>query len=517
MELFASSSRKRRTTPPAPAAARGSSAPSSSAAAPASTATALSLADIEERCRGASFAELGLRHWLVDACTNLGMRSPTPVQWSCIPPILAGRDVIASAQTGSGKTAAFALPIIQKLAEDPYGIFAVVLTPTRELAIQIGEQFAALGKVSKVRHAVVIGGVSMVAQSCALQALPHIVVATPGRMAALIRGGTAIRLGAAKFLVFDEADRLLHPQFGEDLATIAGALPAKRQTLLFSATITADVEAVANASTKTPHRFAATLRPQTVQTLTQRYLFMPARIKMCYLFYLLKTMIWSDRDGADDDGVSKRVSSAIVFVSTCRMCHQLREIALELEMPCVCLHAQTSQKKRIAALHMFKGGKVPLLFATDVASRGLDIQRVELVLNFDVPNAPAEYVHRVGRTARAGRGGVAITLISQYDVKLVQSIEEYVGKKLEELEGIDEEKVLALMRKVSTAQRIVRIKISESDFDERVEERKKRRRTQRERSALHARAPTAEEAAELAQKKKDAAHAKKKRKFHRER
>ena len=516
MELF---SRRLKTTAAVSSSsvAKASTSASSAAAAavPAPAAVeALSLREIEERCATASFADLGLRYWLVDACRNLGMHRPTPVQWSCVPPILAGRDVVASAQTGSGKTAAFALPIIQLLAEDPFGIFAVVLTPTRELAIQIGEQFGALGKVSKVRHTVVIGGMDMVAQSCALQALPHIVVATPGRLAAMIRDGSTLRLGAARFLVFDEADRLLHPQFGEDLATIAGALPAKRQTLLFSATITPDVEAVAASSVSTPHRFAATLKPQTVQSLTQRYLFVPSRVKMCYLFHLLQTMIWGDGGGGGDDdddgdgseGKSRRVKSAIVFVSTCRMCHQLREMALELEMPCVCLHAQASQKNRIKALGMFKSSTVPLLFATDVASRGLDIRRVGLVLNFDVPNDAAEYVHRVGRTARAGRGGIAITLVSQYDVELIQAIEAYVEKKLDLLEGIDEEKVLLLMKKVSTAQRIVRIKLSESDFDERADERKQRRRAQRERSKAHS-----SEASDPSATKK------KKRKYHRQR
>ncbi len=370
--------------------------------------------------RHADVAEIGVAPWLVVACRALGIRNATPVQAACIPPALEGNDVIGAAETGTGKTLAFALPVVQHLAEDPRAFHTVVLTPTRELAFQIAHVFRALGAHVNLRDHVVVGGVHQMHQAAAMtRDRPHVLIATPGRLALLIEGGDLV-LSQVRFLVLDEADRLLDPTYLSDLKTILGSCSSpKRQTLMFSATMTSTLEAVqAIAVNENAFRFdARENRFATVQALTQEYKFVPENLKDCELVHCLKK-----------EFPKKNV---IIFVSKCETAELLVTMLKLMGMKkVVALHSEMKQTSRIEALQKFKGSSVRALVATDLASRGLDIPLCELVINYDLPRKPSVYVHRVGRTARAGRKGLALTFVSQSDVQLVHAIEEKLQKKL---------------------------------------------------------------------------------------
>ncbi|XP_077988786.1 putative ATP-dependent RNA helicase DDX49 [Glandiceps talaboti] len=411
--------------------------------------------DRDDRDMIANFSDLGLNDWLVKQCKAMGITRPTPVQINCVPPILEGRDCMGCAKTGSGKTAAFALPILQTLCEDPYGIFCLILTPTRELAIQIAEQFRVLGKPIGLKDAVVIGGRDIVRQSMDLSNKPHVVIATPGRLADLISSSDTFSLRKIKFLVLDEADRLLEDSFAKDLGTIFDAIPEKRQTLLFSATLTDTLERLKTMALNKPFIWQAKAEIATVEQLDQRYVLMPARVKDVYLVQVLRT-ITEDKDNF----------SVLIFTNTCKNCQALNVMLRDLGFKCTALHSMIPQRERMSALSKFKSTIVPILIATDVASRGLDIPTVELVINHNVPSSPKDYIHRVGRTARAGRGGMAITLMTQYDVKLIHAIEEHINTKLTE-HKVDEPDVVKIMNEVSVARREAEITLEERDFGER--------------------------------------------------
>lgn len=409
-----------------------------------------------------SFAELGLSPWLLDSCRKLGFHTPTPVQRACIPAIISGTDVVGAAETGTGKTAAFVLPILQALGEDPFGIAAVILTPTRELAFQIAQQTRALGAPIGVSEYTLVGGVDELTQALALEKRPHIVVATPGRLATMVRRG-GVDLGRVKFLVLDEADRLLDPVYANDLKEVLGECASEeRQTLMFSATMTrglAEVQSMISGSNAL--RFDARANCySTVDNLTEEYLFVPQHLKECHLVHLLKN--------------EYKKESVIVFVGRCETAELIVTMLNLLGMKKVtALHSDMKQTKRIEALQRFKGQEVRCLVATDVASRGLDIPACELVINYDIPRRVTTYVHRVGRTARAGRGGLAISFVSQSDVELVHAIEEKTQKKLIEHQGDGEDKVMGELSNTLKARQIARMKLSENGFMDKVEERRK--------------------------------------------
>lgn len=400
-----------------------------------------------------SFVSLGLAEWLSHQVEAIGFKEPTPVQKNCIPPIIKGQDCLGCAKTGSGKTAAFALPIINKLAQDPYGIFALVLTPTRELAYQISDQFRVFGKQIHLRDETVVGGVDMMKQAIALSHKPHVVIATPGRLADHLRSTDTLSLKKIKFLVLDEADRLLEPSFEEDLETIFEFLPAKRQTLLFSATLTDSLTRLQVLASNKPFFWKASAEVVTVETLDQRYVLMPAQVKDCYLVTLLDKL-------HDEEN-----KSIILFTDTCRNCQIYGLLLKHLEFPCVTLHSLMSQGQRLASLSVFKTGKVKILVATDVASRGLDIPSVEIVLNINVPSSSKDYIHRVGRTARAGKGGVAITLMTQYDVARIKNIESDIKIQLQEY-PVNESEALKHLNVVPISKREVDLRLRETDFGE---------------------------------------------------
>ncbi|KAG6533373.1 hypothetical protein ZIOFF_007240 [Zingiber officinale] len=409
----------------------------------------------------ASFAELGLSEWAVDTCRELRIERPTTVQSRCIPRILAGDDVLGIAQTGSGKTAAFALPILNRLAEDPYGVFALVVTPTRELAVQLVEQFRAFGSSLNLRCTLVVGGMDMLSQARSLSQRPHVVVATPGRIKVLLDQDPDLPavFSKTKFLVLDEADRVLDVDFEEELRVIFKFLPKSRQTLLFSATMTSNLQALLQISGNRSYFYEGYEGFKTVDSLEQQFVITPKNLKDVYLFHILSRM------------EERNIRSVMVFVSTCRSCHLLSLLLEELDQSAVALHSHKAQKLRLSALSRFKSGQVPILLATDVASRGLDIPTVDLVINYDIPKYARDYVHRVGRTARAGRGGLSISFVTENDLDLIHEIEAVIQKQLTEYK-YEENAFKDDLSMVFKARRVVTMKMVDDGFEETARERK---------------------------------------------
>jgi len=413
--------------------------------------------------------ELGLNSWLVSQCRSLGLRHPTPVQSNCIPEILKGRDVIGCAKTGSGKTAAFALPLLQLLFEDPYGIFGVVLTPTRELAKQIADQFRVFGQPAGVKVVEVVGGMEMLKQSQQLHDKPHIIVATPGRLADHLDSSESFHLQRIKILVMDEADRLLDDDtaFPEQLQLIFKHMPPKRQTLLFSATLNETIMSLKESALTNPFFWKAKSEVATVDQLDQRYVLVPAQVKEPNLIQIVKEF-----------QEEKPLSNCIIFTKTCRTCQILSRLLTKCGFSCAALHSMMNQKKRFDSLHLFKSKQTKILVATDVASRGLDIPTVDLVVNFDLPTQPKVYVHRVGRTARAGRGGKALTIITEHDIKLLHAIEGLVNVRLTE-HKVNEKEVMANLVKINVAKKTLEVRLESSEFGKRKEKRQINRKKKR--------------------------------------
>ncbi|WEW55025.1 ribosomal RNA processing protein [Emydomyces testavorans] len=385
-----------------------------------------------------SFKDLGIIDSLCEACDSLGYKAPTPIQAESIPLALQGRDLIGLAETGSGKTAAFALPILQALMDKPQPLFGLVLAPTRELAYQISVQFEALGSLISVRCAVIVGGMDMVSQAIALGKKPHIVVATPGRLLDHLENTKGFSLRNLKYLVMDEADRLLDLDFGPILDKILKVLPKERRTYLFSATMSSKVESLQRASLSNPLRVSiSSSKYQTVSTLLQTYLLLPQKYKDIYLVYLL------------NEFPGKAV---IVFTRTVNETQRLSILLRTLGFGAIPLHGQLSQSARLGALGKFRSRSRDILVATDVAARGLDIPSVDVVLNYDLPPDSKTYIHRVGRTARAGKSGLAFSIVTQYDAELWQRIEAALGKQLNEYK-VEKEEAMVLSDRVGEAQR----------------------------------------------------------------
>ncbi|CAE7451683.1 DDX47 [Symbiodinium microadriaticum] len=394
-----------------------------------------------------TFKSLGVLDSLCDAINGIGWTKPTEIQQNAIPEALKGRDIIGLAETGSGKTGAFAIPILQALLQRPQRLFAVILAPTRELAFQINEVFEALGSAIALRSVCVVGGIDMMTQAIALAKQPHIVVATPGRLVDHLQHTKGFSLRTLKFLVMDEADRMLSMDFEEELNQILAVIPRERATYLFSATMTQKVAKLQKASLTDPVKVEVSNKFQTPKTLVQQYLFIPAKWKDCYLAYVLDEF---------------KGQSTIIFVATCSNALRVTMVLRALGFGAICLHGQLSQPKRLGALNKFKSGLRNILVATDVASRGLDIPNVDFVLNFDIPSHGKDYIHRVGRTARAGRAGRSIAFVTQYDVEAYQRLETLIGQRLPEFPA-DEQTVLVLLERVTEAQRIASKDIREME------------------------------------------------------
>ncbi|KAH7350014.1 P-loop containing nucleoside triphosphate hydrolase protein [Plectosphaerella cucumerina] len=387
-----------------------------------------------------TFASLGVRPWLAQSLASMAIRRPTGIQKGCIPEIIKGRDCIGGSRTGSGKTVAFAAPILQRWSEDPSAIYALVLTPTRELALQIFEQFKAIGSPQGLKVILVTGGVDMRQQAIELGSRPHVVIATPGRLADHIRTSgddTVCGLRRVRFVVLDEADRLLDgngpgsmlPAVEECLSALPP--PGARQTLLFTATITPEVRALKDMPPKPGKEpvFVCEVDTQSLAipaTLDQRHVQVPVTHREHYLHALLLTAA----------NVEKTVIIFCNRKSTAQFLHHLLRI---LDHRVTSLHGRLEQHQRTSNLARFRAAAARILVATDVASRGLDIPEVAMVINYDIPRDPDDYIHRVGRTARAGRKGEAITFVGQRDVDLVHAIEARVGRQMDawEEEGVN--------------------------------------------------------------------------------
>merc|ERR1719517_71054 len=375
-----------------------------------------------------TFESLGVCEELCQACELMKWKGPTKIQQEAIPWALKGRDIIGLAETGSGKTGAFALPIVQRLLDNPQRFFAVALAPTRELCVQIGEQFEAIGSGIKLQTATIVGGLDMVTQAMALARRPHVVVATPGRLVDHLENTKGFHLRTVKYLVMDEADRILSMDFDEALDKILEVVPRDRNTFLFSATMTSKVSKLQRASLRRPVKVEVSTKHDTVKTLAQNYMFVPYKFKCTYFAALMAHF---------------QHYSAMVFTDTCQGAQKLSVLLRHLGYASVCLHGQMTQAQRLGALSGFKARERRVLVATDVASRGLDIPSVDLVVNFDMPKNSKDYIHRVGRTARAGRAGRAVTMVTQYDIELFQRIEHFLEKKLEEFTDLQEAPVKA--------------------------------------------------------------------------
>ena len=544
-----------------------------------------------------TFADLCLSPSLVSTCRKLGFTKPTSVQRAIIPRILNKNDghLLVLSATGSGKTAAFALPLLHILSTDPYGIFALILTPTRELAKQISQQINALGCGGgmKATVALVVGGEDSTRQNLELDKRPNFVVATPGRLAELCRAGAGDgssstyygpNLTKVQFVVLDEADRLLCARSGfeRDVAeclmqstttmiidsNTGERRPRRRdgcRTLLFSATMTrslASLEGMAGAGAGRLPLNKVVVRedgswdngekerkevntkkskktcdeeidddddddsdgddggstPNIPAGLRQEYVFMPNRVREAYLLCVVRTLMtnggrskkdevssgWNDStaknadisklmggdndddDDADEDGDGQRrrhpkARSAIIFAPTCERCAHISGILTELGVRNVALHSLLSQNRRLASLGTFQSQRVRVLVATDVASRGLDVPEVDLVINAELPRRAVDYVHRVGRTARAGRRGRAVSLVGESDVDLVHEAERISGRSLDKCAEITDDMAVRLLGPVAKASRLTRMKLMDIGFDELVAKHRERKRGERRR------------------------------------
>ncbi len=366
------------------------------------------------------FRHFGLSPEILRAVQALNYAIPTPVQEKAIPDVLAGRDLLGSAQTGTGKTAAFALPILHHLSLDGKGkrgrrvIRSLVLTPTRELALQVGESFAAYGAHTGLRHTVVYGGVSQRPQEAALQKGVDILVATPGRLLDLM-GQKFIDLSSVEIFVLDEADRMLDMGFILDIRRVIEKLPPRRQTLMFSATMPPDIVRLSDTILRDPVRVAVapvSAPAEAVEHLLY-YVEKPNKTE------LLKTLL------ADES-----IRNALVFTRTRHGADRVERVLSRSHVRVEAIHGDKSQGARERALGAFKKGTVRVLVATDIAARGLDIVELSHVVNFDLPNEPEAYVHRIGRTGRAGASGIAISFCSFEERPLLADIERLMGKHL---------------------------------------------------------------------------------------
>ena len=349
-----------------------------------------------------SFSALGLSEPLLRAIAEKNYSAPTPIQAAAIPAVLRGGDVWASAQTGSGKTAAFVLPLLELLRtsrrDPPRRLRALILVPTRELAAQIGESIRAYARYlpERIKSEVVFGGVSINPQMMALRGGADLVVATPGRLLDLV-DHNALSLSSVATLVLDEADRLLALGFADELARIVALLPARRQNLLFSATFPPVVKALAENLLRDPLRLDMPVAPATAPAILQRAIEVDAPHRTQLLRHLVEENAWT---------------RVLVFVATKYATEHVAEKLRRAGLDAAALHGELSQGARMQALADFKASKVRVLVATDVAARGLDIAQLPVVVNYDLPRSPVDYLHRIGRTGRAGESGVAVSFIS---------------------------------------------------------------------------------------------------------
>ncbi|MFH2028544.1 MAG: DEAD/DEAH box helicase [Nanoarchaeota archaeon] len=363
-----------------------------------------------------TFKDLNLIPALEKALIKQGYTIPTPIQSKSIPSLLQGRDLIGIAQTGTGKTAAFVLPILQRMTEKyPRVIKTLVLAPTRELAAQIGESFSAYGEFLKFKHTVIFGGVKQGQQVHALSRGVDILVATPGRLLDLMNQ-RKLTLSNIEFFVLDEADRMLDMGFIHDIKKIISRLPPKKQSLFFSATMSPTINELAKSMLKNPVHVEVTAETVTVDRIKQCIFFVDAPAKERLLIQLLK---------------HEHLTSVLVFTRTKHKANKLASFLSKNNISSDAIHGNRSQNARTKAIRDFKTGKIKVLVATDIAARGIDIDNISHVINFELPNEPESYIHRIGRTARAGAEGTAFSFCAADERNYLKDIERLIGQRIE--------------------------------------------------------------------------------------
>jgi ATP-dependent RNA helicase RhlE len=368
-----------------------------------------------------NFRDFGLAEPLLRAVAAEGYTDPTPIQSASIPHLLAGRDVVGTAQTGTGKTAAFALPILHRLLTVPSHqtsrrpmIRALVLSPTRELACQLGDSFQAYGREAQLAHATIFGGVGQGAQTRALRSGVDILIATPGRLLDLMEQGF-VDLKRLEVFVLDEADRMLDMGFLPAIRRIVGELPPRRQTILFSATMPEPIAALADSLLSNPARVRIAPIAATTELIEQSVCFVKSQDKPSALVQIFKT---------------RSIDRALVFTRTKRGADRVVQILSRSGIRAAAIHGNKSQSNRQRALDNFKSRRSPILIATDIAARGIDVEGISHVLNYDLPHEPETYVHRIGRTGRAGASGIALSFCDQAECGLLKSVERLIRRRL---------------------------------------------------------------------------------------
>lgn len=365
------------------------------------------------------FEDLHIIEPILKALKEEGYEQPTPIQEKSIPLLQRGNDILASAQTGTGKTAAFSIPILQHLFEDrPKGnnrkIHALILTPTRELALQIGESFTTYGKYTGIKNTVIFGGVNQRPQEDALRKGPEVLIATPGRLIDLMNQGI-VHLRDIRYFVLDEADRMLDMGFIHDIRKIIGELPAKRQSLFFSATLPNNIVNLSKTILTNPKKVEVNPVSSTAETIQQYLYYTNKDHKKDLLFHILQ---------------NPEMDQVLIFSRTK---HGADRIARNLEkkkIKAAAIHGNKSQNQRQKALNLFKEKQIRVLVATDIAARGIDIDKLQHVINYDIPNEPETYVHRIGRSGRAGENGVAISLCEPEENAYMRDIEKLINLKV---------------------------------------------------------------------------------------
>ena len=367
-----------------------------------------------------SFENLNLIEPILKALKTEGYTTPTPIQEQSIPIILDRKDLLGCAQTGTGKTAAFAIPILQILEggkiydQGPRAIKCLILTPTRELAIQIGESFTAYGHHTGMKHTVIFGGVSQGSQVSALKSGVDILIATPGRLLDLINQ-KYVQLHYLKIFVLDEADRMLDMGFIHDVKKIITKIPQKRQTLFFSATMPDEIQKLANTILVNPEKVEVTPASSTADTIDQSLFFVEKNDKKKLLIHILN---------------DKSIKSALIFSRTKHGADKITKDLVKAGIKTEAIHGNKSQNARQKALSNFKSGQIKALIATDIAARGIDIDELSHVINFELPNIPETYVHRIGRTGRAGSSGIAYSFCDEEEMEYLKDIQKLIGKEI---------------------------------------------------------------------------------------
>ena len=439
------------------------------------------------------FSSLGLDNFLLKNINYLSYITPTPVQKFSIPLILKNNSLIAISKTGTGKTASFCLPLLQILSQNPFSLFSIILEPTRELAIQTLEKLKIYSTGFNLRVNLIIGGMDYTEQINELEKIPHIIIATPGRLKTLLENNSIKLVENLKFLVLDEFDQLLNDSIKGDIMEIINYLPENRKTLFFSATMLQGIdqnldllekirgkedkndififdfnkdnysennfnnekkEDIKNINNKTDLDI---LISQISPNLSQYIILLNQKLKCNYLIYLLRSQKYLS-------------SSIIIFTNTYKTCNFLYTLCSLFSLKVSQLHSKISQKNRSMNLNKFKSSLNKILITTDIASRGLDIPICNLVINYDLPRNPDDYIHRVGRTARMGKNGKCINFVAQYDIDLILAIEKRINKEMEEM-SVNEEEIMEDISLMNEGIKLAQIKIYESGIN--YKERKK--------------------------------------------